>query len=349
MIEVSELTEQEAAAYSEFLPREAVSAFYATLEFRNFLLDSVGGKPTYLVARRDDRIVGVLPLFTAHHPQRGLVVNSLPWYGSHGGCLLGDAADSEARDALLRAVLPRWTADDVAFGTVILSHAETEHASQYHALLRPDTTDTRTGQVTVLPADGVDLEARLEKVLLQKTRNLARKSLRQGFVLHDGDDATGWNYLVDTHHENLAALGGKAKPRAHFEALRLALPREWRRLLVATLEGTPVAALLLIRWGRTVEYLTPVISHAYRSRQPMSFLIWNGMVEAIRDGFTWWNWGGTWPSQESLFHFKAGWGAQSWPYQYLSRGRADALAAFRADAPAVMAAWPYYYVFPLHD
>ena len=87
----------------------------------------------------------------------------------------------------------------------------------------------------------------------------------------------------------MAGIGGTAKPWAHFEAIRDAIPASARRLYIARLNGQPVAALLLLYFNRTVEYITPVIKHEYRSAQPLSFLIWHAMQDAIAEGFRWWN------------------------------------------------------------
>ena len=47
------------------------------------------------------------------------------------------------------------------------------------------------------------------------------------------------------------------------------------------------------------------------------FLIINqAMLDAAEQNFEWWNWGGTWPSQESVYKFKKKWGAQDFQYRY---------------------------------
>ena len=107
----------------------------------------------------------------------------------------------------------------------------------------------------------------------------------------------------------MSAIGGRAKPWGHFAAMRELIPAAWRQLFVTRLDGEPVSAMLLFRFNQTVDNITPVIRHEFRSRQPLSFAIWHAMLDAVRSGFRWWNWGGTWETQQSLHHFKRGWGA----------------------------------------
>jgi CelD/BcsL family acetyltransferase involved in cellulose biosynthesis len=345
-IDVGTLSAADEPAYRDLVGADRRALVYATLEYRDFLARAVGGEPTTLVARRGGDLAGALPFFERSSPELGSVVNSLPWYGSHGGCTLAPGEGDGVRRALLEAFRERAERPGVVSATTILTPAETAHAALYAESLAPRATDRRVGQVTGLPAPGEAAEEELAATLRQKTRNLVRKALRQGFVERVTDEDRDWDYLVATHATNMAAMRGKAKPRAHFDALRAALPRDWLRLSVAELDGRPVAALLLVRFNRTVEYLTPVIEHDFRPRQPLSFLIWHAMLDAVASGYRWWNWGGTWSSQDSLHHFKAGWGARDLEYVYLVQARPAAVDVLRAARDRAADAFPYYYVYP---
>jgi hypothetical protein len=344
-IDVVTLTPELEAAYQRFLLDDPRTLVYATIAFRDFLVRAAGGEAETLLALRDGGIVGSLPYLVDRDPKLGAVVNSLPWYGSHGGCILG-AGESEARTALLLAFHGVLRDDSLLTGTVVLTPFEEPERARYEAVLRPETLDSRIGQMTALPPDGPELEAELERRLRQKTRNLVRKARRQGFEEVVTDEPWGWEFLERTHAAGMAAMGGRAKPPEHFAALRDSLPGEWRRLSVALLDGHPVAALLLVRFNKTVEYLTPVVEVEHRPRQPLSFLIWNAMLDAARTGYATWNWGGTWHAQDSLHHFKAGWGADDLPYSYLVCASDEALARLRERRDEVLQRFPYYYLYP---
>lgn len=338
-VDVAALARQDEDAYRALVSEDPRALVYATLEWRDFLAAAVGGERRYLVARRDGRLVGALPWFE-RDSTLGAVVNSLPWYGSHGGCTLARDAGDDVRSALLARFRDRADQADVLSATMILTPQETERLALYRDALAPRALDERIGQFTDLSGDP------LEATLRQKTRNLVRKSLKQGFEETVGDEDWAWDFLHATHAANMQAIGGKAKPRTHFDALRASLPAEWLRLSVARLDGQPVAALLLVRFNRTVEYLTPVIEHEHRSQQPLSFLIWHAMLDSAAAGYRWWNWGGTWSSQDSLHHFKAGWGAQDLPYTYLILAHDAGFARLRAERERAVAAFPFHYLYP---
>lgn len=331
--------------YDRWVAARTDSLIYATPMFHRFLTRAVGGECHYLLARSGGQLKGVLPFFRRDVEGIGCLLNSLPWYGTHGACVGIERDDRATREALLTTFAAYVRKLRPLSTTLILTPEESACVDDYLGIFEHAVTDTRVGQWTPLPAGGD--QAALSHTLLQKTRNLANKSLRQGFREEVGDESDeAWQFLSDVHAENLHALGGKAKPRAHFEALRAEIPCPHRRLTVAWLGDQPVAALLLLAYNGTVEYLTPVIRAEYRSRQPLSFLIWGGMTWAMTKGFTWWNWGGTWSTQTSLRHFKAGWGAVDRPYTYVIGSTLGAVARIRAEIGKIAAAFPYYYVYP---
>lgn len=339
---VGELPQPE---YDRWVASRTDSLIYATPMFHRFLARAAGGECHYLLARRGGELVGALPFFRRDVEGLGSLLNSLPWYGTHGACVGIGRDDHASRKALLAAFATYARELQPLSSTLVLTPEESACVDDYLGIFEHVVTDTRIGQWTPLPAGGD--QAALARTVLQKTRNLVNKSLRQGFQEEVGDESDeAWQFLSDVHAENLQAIGGKAKPRAHFEALRAEIPRPHRRLTVAWLGDQPVAALLLLAYNRTVEYLTPVIRAEYRSCQPLSFLIWQGMTWAMMQGLIWWNWGGTWSTQTSLRHFKAGWGAVDRPYTYVIGSTLSAVARLRADIGKIAAAFPYYYVYP---
>ncbi|MES2949218.1 MAG: GNAT family N-acetyltransferase [Pseudomonadota bacterium] len=348
MIEVIELPKTLEPRYSAFVAQQAEGMIYWTLEFRDFLQRVLCGTPRYFLALDGSTVVGVLPCFESTHVEYGKLINSLPWFGSHGGCLVQSSDQALVRKALLDRYRELVNTPEVSFATLVLSPQENLAANEYAAVLIPDAVDGRIGQVTTLPMNGADIEDRLESTISQKTRNLARKSRKQGFELSIEDCDEAWRFLHETHAENMEGIGGRAKPWAHFVAMREAIPSYWRQLMIARLNGEPIAAMLIFRFNQTVEYITPVIKHEFRSLQPLSFLIWHGMLNAARDGFRLWNWGGTWATQTSLHHFKAGWGTTDQPYSYLIHAKPRALDALRKDRKAVSDAFPFYFTYPFH-
>jgi hypothetical protein len=322
---------------------------YAAPFFGSFLKAALElGEVGCFLCRDGDECLGILPYHAVENERFGRVVNSLSWYGSHGGCMLKDPARGDVRDALLSAYQETFLQDESSLfsSTVILTHEEEACCSKYIHRLNGVAGDWRIGQMTPLPMPGEDLGDRLLAQIHQKTRNLVRKSLKQGFKVVAADTDYGWDFLYATHVENMEGIGGKAKPRHHFNALRTEIPVDHRRLILAMDGDEPVAALFLILFNKTVEYVTPVIKLEHRSRQPLSLLIYQGMVDAVVAGFRWWNWGGTWESQESLYHFKSRWGAEDLRYSYIINLPEKSRAMAATDLARLQEEFPFMYLLP---
>lgn len=343
---VSALEPSDDGAWLDLVAGDPRASIYFTPWWRDFLAAATGATPHVLGAWRGGRLAGVLPMFV-RDGEAGPVVNSQPWWGTHGGCHLAPGAGPEVRAALLRAAgecLDAWRA---AGATFILTPDEEPHREVYARHLGARPLDRRTGQVTRLPCGAADPGEAVLRTARQKTRNLIRKALRQGFRLERaGDDEAAWRFLAAVHVEGIRAKGGRPKPWAHFAALRTHVPPDLRRLYVAHDGDEPVAALLLVHFNETVEYVTPAVRVEWRSRQPLSFLVHHAMCDAIAAGRPVWNWGGTWATQRSLHHFKRGWGATDHPYSYLVRAGDRLRRALRADPARLVEAYPFFYLYP---
>src|SRR5262249_17659234 len=116
------------------------------------------------------------------------------------------------------------------------------------------------------------------------------------------------------------------------------------RLYVARDGETFAGALLNLYYRDWVEYFTPIAVEDFRKEQVLSALIAVAMTDAILEGRKYWNWGGTWPSQSGVYHFKRGWGAQERIYQYFGAVRSGSLASITMTA--FSEEYPHYYLRP---
>ncbi len=341
-------------AIERLIARDPAAQVYASPHYHAALEQITGGRCVTLTAadRKTGRVVGVMAYLEREHPELGCVLNALPWFGSHGSPRVEPELEPAEADRVAAALAGAFArrADAALSGTLVLSPLDTP--SWHEAVIRafgPHGTLDRVAQVTPLPPPGDDaLDRLLMDVFSQKTRNLARKALRQGFDIADEADGPAadeaWAFLAEVHAANMHAIGATPKPATHLAALR-DMPRDMRALYVARDNGRPVAALLTLTSGRVVEYFVPAVLAEERSRQPNTALIVRAMLDAIDAGRTTWNWGGTPPANRSLHHFKAGFGAADRPYAYLTRlGTGGKIAG---ETPESLArAFPGWFVAP---
>ena len=324
-----------AERYEAFLLSRPETLLYQSWRYQSLLIGLLGCRQQGLLALDGSgNPLAALPLMAMDGPL-GTVLNSLPFYGSNGG-LIGE--DPVARTELIAAYTRMVQAPGMAVSTIIENPLSPGGEDEFvHDLI-----DERIGQLTPLPHGGNE-EAALMQSFHYKTRNMVRKAEKLGVevVIDNG----AMPFLVGVHEENMREIGGLAKPRHFFDALpKYFRPGEDYRIYVARLAGEPVAAVLVFFYNRTVEYYTPVVRKEHRASQALSAVIFRAMYDAAACGFAWWNWGGTWLSQDGVYRFKSRWGTQDIRYRYFTSVHNPAV--LKASRAELLEAYPSFFTVP---
>ena len=317
-IKIKILTTDQDTIYSRLLQRSPSAMFNHSLLYRELLREILkGSEDRYLCAYENDKMRAVLPLFICHNPM-GAVVNSLPFFGSHGGIVGESNLDKKISDALLSRLKDLCQEVNAISCTIIESPFE-DNKKRYDSY-KANLFDKRIGQILSLPNTGeiTTVESDLMNLFHTKTRNMVRKAIKGGFDIdHDGSLET-LNILHAIHDEGIKSIGGVPKELSTFQAIRRIFKYDLDyRIYTARKNGQIVSALLLFYFKDMVEYFTPVTLKSYRNQQPLSALIFKAMCDSvIEKKAKYWNWGGTWLNQSGVYRFKSRWGTEDYPYRY---------------------------------
>ncbi len=332
---IETLTPELSARYETFLLARPETLLYQSWRYQNMLVGLLGCRQQSLMALDDSGSpLAVLPLMAMDGPL-GTIFNSLPFYGSNGG-LVGE--DPRARSELIVAYNRLVQAPGVAASTVVESPLVQQRTDEFvHHFI-----DERIGQITPLPHEA-NFEAALMDSFHYKTRNMVRKAAKLGVEV--AIDNGAMSFLVKVHEENMQEIGGVAKPRRFFSTLSTYFrPGEDYRIYVANLAGEQVAAVLVFYYNRTAEYFTPVVRKEHRESQALSAVIFRAMSDASQRGLAFWNWGGTWLTQDGVYRFKSRWGTQDLRYRYLTSVQNPVV--LKASRAELLAAYPYFFTVP---
>ncbi len=278
--------------------------------------------------------VSAIPLAIKSGP-KGDLYNSLPYFGTCGAVVGPD--DPSMRRSMLKALV-KSLANNKAAGLTLVDDWQKPH---FGACPNPDYVSERSNQFVIL--DNVPGGKLLESYH-QKTRNLVRKALRNGIAVRKSADKSEIFELLSVHQQNMSDVGGTPKARKFFELITDDGREIDYELFIASHEGADIAFLLLIYCGNTVEYYMPAIRRDSRPLNPMNAAIYIGMLDAIERGYKYWNWGGTWPSQHNLRHFKSRWGSQETSYKYYSYVFNQELISFSAEQ--MLEHYPNFFIAP---
>jgi hypothetical protein len=334
-IEIVLLSPDRESAYAEFVQSHPTSLISYTLRYRNFLMELLGCQARYAMAVRNGEVLGVLPMMIMQGSY-GPVLNALPYFGSSGAPLVIDAGAAE----LLMDWFSIEAADAGVAASTMIGNPLAPGPTRPH-----EYSDYRIAHITPLTGEG-EPASRISALIDPSARRNVQKAQRCGTEVTIQNDA--FDKLEALHRASMEAIGAQVKSRAFFEGV----PRHFQPgvdydLYLGRIDGAPAGALLIFYCGKTVDYFMPAANPEHRSSQPMAAILLEAMAEAARRGYTTWNWGGSWPTHESLQRFKAKWGGQPSEYHYATNvGNAALLKATKEE---LLAQYPGFFVGPFHS
>lgn len=319
-------------------------------QYRTALTNSLShAESDYLLVHNSTGPLAFVPSFRAAGPY-GVVANSLPFFGSHGGLFVDPSLGLRDRALVLESLMEYWNdtgVDRVVWVDPLLNPGLAS------SLPRAIEVASRVTYVSPLRSSMGD-SAR--DSLLRRMHPKHRAAYRKGVETLSGlyiDKTVSFELLSavwELHRDTSHALSRPAKPFNFFEAFirdEVDEPTPMRLYGVRNAYGDVVAGLVLFEKGGVVEYFTPVVRKEWRSSQVLTALIFEAMVDSIEEGHTTlWNWGGTWDSQSSLARFKERWGAKAIRYRYWKWNIGDCRDLDAVENKQILAAYPHFFVRP---
>ena len=290
------------------------SLFYVSSEFINLICKHLNASAGWLVARDNTEILGVLPFIKGNGPF-GPAYNSMAFYGSNGGVVQAKK-DEKSRLALINAFYAEAQEAGACSATIITNPLE-EDSDFYETHTAYHYRDERIGQITHLPESKKD-EDLLAMFSDPRPRNI-RRAEKEGVEVAISNDEKALKFLHQTHKENMLVIGGIPKELEFFDLVNSMMPDASWNIFMATIDGKPIAALLLFYFNKTVEYFTPAVLASHRRTQALALVIYEAMKDATKKGYKNWNWGGTWLSQDGVYKYKKRWGTTEYPYFYYTQ------------------------------
>jgi hypothetical protein len=267
--------------------------------------------------------------FAIHKGDYGVVLNSLPFFGSHGGPV---SSNKYYKDKLFEKIKLRLNEINPSSYTIIESPFNPLCDADIHEL-GVDEVDYRIGQITPLPADMTNFHV--------KTRNSIRKGQKLNMSFERKNDNDSWEWMQSVHEASIISLNGIPKTRKIFDLLKATLKNSVE-LWIGSINKKPICGLVTISYKQTVEYFTPVVEVNFRDSQALSALIYEVMIIASNGGYKLWNWGGTWESQVGVYRFKSRWGAEDNNYRYFNSTNSQNIRS--ASQNELIKSYPFFYV-----
>ena len=357
MIRIERFTDEDRAEYENLVETSNNGMLSHTLKWRRVLQRFTNAEPAYVVAKLNNEIVGILPAFIKRNSEYGNVLNSLPFYGSHGGPIvsqnLSDDQRIRVKAKLLVALKELAKENSCALSTLVTTPFEND-LPLFRKTLKPDFIDSRIGQITVFPKKISNIENEiLYNTIEKRCRTAIRKAQKSGVKIEFAQDLKNLDTLVKMHQEGISKKHGICKPSRFFEILfdifSQSQNKSFKLLFARNEDEEIIGGLLLFYYKNGVEYFTPCFKLEYSKLQPLSLLIYEGMKDSIQNGYTAWNLGGTWKKQQGVYMFKRSWGAKDYPYYYFINSYENISKIQSLQREEILSEYRWFYVLPFSE
>jgi serine/alanine adding enzyme len=278
------------AEWNAYVDAHAGATAYHAWEWRGVFEQAFGHEAVYLVARRERRPVGVLPIVLFRSALFGRFAVSLPFV-NYGGVL---ADDDEAAETLL------------AHAGSLLARRGARHLELRHRARRFPALPARDHKVTLL-LDLPQTEDACWQGLDRKVRNQIRKAEKSGLTAVIG----GRSLLPEFYSvfaRNMRDLGTPVYSPRFFDEIFARVESRVHVVLVR-LGAEVVAAGITQRFRQVMEMPWASSLKERRDLCPNNLLYWTVIREAIRTGHTVLDFGRSTPD-EGPYLFKLQWGAR---------------------------------------
>jgi len=335
--------------YEGLILNSRLGMFYHSSKFLRFLSFLLLDAKPIIVKYFENNLVGVLPMFLKSNKKYGNILNSLPFYGSHGSIILANDCKnvkgtiSEILNYLKNEIVETY---DVSVSTLITTPFET-NISIYKEILQPNFVDYRIGQIVKLP---VECD---ENALLQSFESRCRRAIRKAVKnnvkveMIENWDQNVIEKFYELHLEHMRQVKGLPKPLEFFNNLKkfFKLNKDFR-IYYAVYNGEIIGVLLLFYYKDIVEYYVPVTDAKNRSVNPMNLIVFKAMLDAMGEGFKLWNFGGTWKTQSGVYMFKRSFGAKDYLYYYFVNVYQDISELLVLTPSEIRKEYKWFYVIP---
>jgi hypothetical protein len=284
------------------LGARARPTFFHSTAWARVLRDSYGYAPLYLLARRAQRVCGVLPLIEVNSWLTGKRGVSLPF--SDECRPLADAAADEK--ALLEKAIDLgrergWRRFESQGGGDCLG-VDASSLLSFH------------GHVLDLQRPAADLFASFD----QAVRRAIRKAEREGVQVERSATEGGLRDYYALHCQTRQRHGLPPQPWSFFERLQQhVIAREQGFVMLARHQGRPISGAVFVHGGREALYKYSASDFACQNLRPSNLVLWQAIQWLAQNGFARLSLGRTSTNNEGLRQFKRGWGTTEYSVAYL--------------------------------
>lgn len=295
-MEIQELRKKDEKEWDAFVREQDNATFFHLIGWKNIVEKTYKHKSYYLLAKEDDEIKGILPLFLMKSALFGKKLISVPFCDYGGVC----ANDEQTKNLLIEEA-KKITKEKCA---------DYLELRQLHGNCHgPITKNIYFTLILGLKANSDFLWMNFSK----KVRNAIRKAVKSNLEVAMGKKYI--NEFYDVFSKNMRDLGTPVHNFNFFRNILREFPNQ-ANILITSYEEKAMGAMFLLKF-KDIMYAPWVSSYRqYFHLNPNNMLYWEAIRYGCEEGFKYFDFGRSkWNS--GTFRFKKPWGAIPKQLQYL--------------------------------
>lgn len=343
------LTKAEETTYEDFLNRCEFSSIQHSLDWRNVICELKKDKPFFIIAKENNEIVGVLPLYY-YKCKFGNLLTTAAWYTITGIIYSKAGQRQKICKALLDHSINLAKELDcvaVSIGTSPFLKDEELHLKYFN----PDYILENFVQTIKLSEVFDDKGSVIHPHYIKRgdiTRNL-KKARRQSITISEEQTQNNVDKWLRIHEKRMSELDATSIPRELFHSiLNNLIPKQKGKFLFAFYQDEMIFGAIFIFNKKKMDAFMISADSDY-NKFGVNYLAIEHMLKwANKNGISVFDWMSSPKKGDGLYQWKEKWGSQERSFLYLTKILGDISQWKSMELSKLKEAYQFHYLLPFN-
>jgi hypothetical protein len=352
MVKIDLLTESEEGSYRDFLARCAHSSVQYSLDWRNTIRDLGKDEPFFVVAKENDEIVGILPLYY-YRSKLGNLLTTIAWHTISGIMLSNAAADKHKARVQYKALLDYslGLAKELDCAALSISTNPFLDDKEFYSEFKPDYSMENFIQYIdlreIFNKQGNAVHANYVG-RTNLSRNLKTAGL-QNTVFSDEATRDKIDECLCIYSKRMDELHATPVPKNMFDSIQKNMVSNGKgKFIFALNQGKMISAALVLYNDRMLDAYMMCMDSEYRQLRSNFLIIYHIMKWANDNGISIFNWQSSPSRWNGVFRWKEQWGSRELKSLYLTKILGGISQWKNTDLHELREAYRFHYLLPFN-
>ena len=353
MLKTDLLTRQEEALYENFLNKCRFSSVQHSVDWRNTISDLGKDEPFFIVAKENNEIVGVLPLYY-YRSKSGNLLTTIAWHTISGIILSETATAKETERGGYRALLDHSIELAKELDCTALSIATNpflDDKEYYVERLQPDYRMENFIQYINLN-EIFDEQGNAVHPNYARRSNLSRNLRRaeiQNTVISDEPTRDNVEECLRVYSKRMKEVHATPLPNEMFGSINKNLVSKGKgKFVFAFNQGKIVSAALVMFNNRLIDAYMMCMDSEYRETRSNFLITYYLLKWASQRGISILNWQSAPSKKDGVYRWKEQWGSRELTFLYFTKILGDISQWKNMDLDGLKQAYGFHYLLPFN-